>query len=74
MKKNQGQAQQKRGHKRVAKQRVRKINKAIHKSFINSLIKKYGSELKLKEKPAPGTAYLDRIFGKTQVTEEQTVE
>jgi NMD protein affecting ribosome stability and mRNA decay len=57
MKKNIGRSQQIRGHKRVAKQVMRKHNKRENLEFVAKLMSKYGINLKLTERIA-GEKYL----------------
>ena len=62
MKKGQGQRAQARGHKRVAKLRVRNMNKHENLAYIARLIYKYEGNLTLKEKPRAGEKYLKWVL------------
>lgn len=62
MKKGLGARAQARGHKRLAKQKIRKHNKHENLAFVASLINKYQGKLTLKERQKPGESYLKEIL------------
>lgn len=62
MKKGLGNKAQARGHKRVAKGKIRKYNKHENLSYVASLINKYQGKLTLKERPKPGEKYMEKIL------------
>ena len=57
MKKGLGLNAQIKGHKRVAKNNARKQHKKENTMYLVKLMRKYGTDLKLKERPQPGQKY-----------------
>jgi hypothetical protein len=62
MKKGLGNKAQVRGHKRMAKSKIRKQNKHENLSYVASRIFKYEGNFFLKESPKAGERYIDRIL------------
>ena len=70
MKKSNGKLQQKRGHKRKAKVVAKKNKRVTNLEYIVKLMQKYGSDLKLNEKPPAGTKFLTEYLRPTQKVED----
>ena len=70
MNKGLGRKEQIRGHKRRAKNVARKRNHITNLEYIVKLMKKYGTEFKLNEKPIAGTKYLEEYLRPTKKAED----